>query len=177
MQYAIGQPNLSPRDSSANSDSYNNPYKERFIDRMFFGGGFGLQFGTQTYVEVAPTVGYRITDKLAAGLGMKYIYYKFDDNFFEYSDHIYGGGPFLRYFLFEELFLHAEHEVLNLRVYDYLTGEYQRKNISSVFLGGGYRQMLGGNSSLEILLLYNVNENRNSPYINPIFRIGFGIGL
>jgi hypothetical protein len=165
----IAQVEPPPRTSSSN--------REPFIDRLTFGGHLGLQFGNQTYVEVAPLVGYRITERLIAGIGLKYIYYKFDDRYLVYSDHLYGGGPFARYLIFEELFVHVEHEVLNMRVYDYLTRTFQRKNISSVFVGGGYRQMIGDNSAIELMLLYNINESINSPYINPIFRVGFGFGL
>jgi hypothetical protein len=148
-----------------------------FFDNVFFGGGFGLQFGNQTYIEVAPQIGYKFTNRFSAGLGLKYIYYKFNDNIYTYSTHIYGGGPFTRFFVLENLFLHAEYEILNLEVPDAYYREYTRKNISSVFVGAGYRQMIGTNSSIDLLLLYNINETRNTPYQNPIFRIGFGFGL
>ena len=155
-----------------------NESTETFADHLFFGGSFGLQFGSQTYVEIAPIIGYNINPKLAAGLGLKYTYYNYSDSYSNsYSTNIYGGGPFVRYVLFQGLFLHAEYEILNLEVPDpyYLT--YKRENISSVFLGGGYRQMIGEKSSLDFLLLYNINESSNSPYVNPVIRIGFGFGI
>ncbi len=147
------------------------------FDRLYFGGGVGLNFGTQTYIEISPIVGYKITDRFSAGLGLKYIYYKYNDDYLNYSTNIYGGGPFARYFVLEGLFIHTEFEVLNLEVPDPLSYRYYRANITSVFLGGGYRQMIGNSSSLDILLLYNINESRNSPYQNPIIRIGFGFGI
>ena len=153
-----------------------DPANGKFFDRVFFGGSFGIQFGTQTYVELSPTIGYKITDRLSAGIGLKYIYYKVKDRNFTYSTNIYGGGPFTRFFVTDGLFLHAEFEVLNMEIPSLYTG-YERKNITSVFLGGGYRQMIGDRSSLDLLLLYNINDNRNSPYINPIIRIGFGFGI
>lgn len=150
----------------------------KFRDHLFFGGNFGLQFGTQTLIEIAPSIGYKITDRFSAGINLKYIYYHFTDAYSNaLNSNIYGGGPFTRFFVTEGLFLHGEAEILNLDIPDSFTGRYSRQNITSVFLGGGYRQMIGERSSLDILLLYNVNENRNSPYENPVIRIGFGFGL
>ncbi len=155
-----------------------NPPSERFIDRMFFGGTFGLQFGTQTYIEIAPVAGYYITPKLSAGLGIKYIYYKINDVYYNYSSNLYGGGPFMRYIVFDNLFLHAEYEILNMEVpeppYNIY---YTRQNVTSIFLGGGYRQMIGSRSSMDFLILWNINNSTYSPYANPLFRIGFGFGI
>ncbi|REJ81189.1 MAG: hypothetical protein DWQ44_11850 [Bacteroidetes bacterium] len=148
-----------------------------FRNRIFTGGNIGLQFGNQTIIEVAPIVGYRITEKLSAGLGAKYLYYRYKDAFINYSTDIYGGSVFTRYLITENLFAHLEYEILNLEIYDDLLRTFRRDNITSVFAGGGYRQMLGTRSSINIMLLYNLNESRHSPYQNPIIRIGFGIGF
>ncbi|MBK7910954.1 MAG: hypothetical protein KA193_12825 [Bacteroidia bacterium] len=151
---------------------------DRFIDRVFFGGNFGLQFGTQTIIEIAPIVGYRLTDRLAAGVGGKYIYYRYRSAPFEYSTNMYGGSVFARYNILENLFAYTEYEILNLDAPDPLNPyRLRRTNVTSVFVGGGYRQMLGNNSSLNLMLLYNLNESTNSPYQNPIIRIGFGFGI
>jgi hypothetical protein len=151
---------------------------ERFRDRLFFGGNFGLQFGTQTIIEVAPIVGYRLTDRLAAGVGGKYIYYRFRSAPFEYSTNMYGGSVFARYNILENLFAYTEYEILNLDAPDPLNPyALRRTNVTSVFVGGGYRQLLGTRSSLNLMLLYNLNESTNSPYQNPILRIGFGFGI
>lgn len=155
-----------------------NDTGERFADRLFFGGGLGLQFGTATYIEIAPIVGYKLTERLSAGIGLKYIYYKFKYNSTQsYSTNIYGGGPFVRFNVIEGLFLHAEYEILNLEVPDINYRKYIRKYITSVFLGGGYRQMIGNNSSLDLLVLYNVNASMYTPYPNPVIRVGFNFGL
>jgi hypothetical protein len=154
-----------------------NAPAEKFSDRLYFGGSFGLQFGTQTFVEIAPIIGYRLTERLYTGLGLKYQYYKYNDNYYDYSSNVYGGGPFAQFVVFEGLFLHAEYEILNMEVPDFYYQHYTRQNIESFFLGGGYRQMIGNRSSMDILLLYNINDNANSPYANPVLRIGFGFGI
>lgn len=165
----IAQVSLQERPEDARSG-------ERFTDRLFFGGNLGAQFGSQTLVEIAPLIGYKINDRLNAGVSLKYIYYKINYNNIRYSTNIYGGGPFARFFVLENLFIHTEYELLSLEVQD-LYGKLYRKNIASVFAGGGYRQMIGDNAALDLLLLYNLNDNRHSPYENPIIRIGFALGL
>ena len=156
-----------------------NQPQEKFSDHLYFGGSFGVQFGSQTYIELAPIVGYKFTQRFSAGLGLKYIYYKFNDNYsnYNYTSNIYGGGPFARFTVFDGLFLHAEYEILNLEIPDSYYQKYTRQNVTSVFLGGGYRQMIGDRSSLDFLFLYNINESSYSPYVNPVIRIGFGIGI
>lgn len=144
------------------------------LDRVIVGGGFGLQFGTVTLVEVSPTIGYLITDNLLAGIGGRYIYY--EENYLgsSYQTNIYGGNAFTQYFFTENLLGHVEYEMLNL---ESGFAEANRINISSLFVGGGYRSSLGGNSFASILVLYNLNDDINSPYTNPVIRIGFGFGL
>lgn len=149
--------------------------KPGFWDHIFTGGNFGLQFGTQTIVELAPQLGYKFTDNFAAGIGIKYLYYKINNSYYNYSTNIYGGSVFARHIIFDELFVHAEVEMLNLEVPDLY--RFVRRDVTSVFLGGGYRQMIGENSSVNFLVLYNVNETLYSPYRNPIIRVGFGIGI
>ncbi len=51
--------------------------KLTFSQRLVFGGDIGLSFGSITYIKIAPSVGYRITDRLTAGLGPIYIYEKY----------------------------------------------------------------------------------------------------
>lgn len=142
-------------------------------DRLVFGGNLGASFGNITLVEVAPTIGYLITDNYLVGISGRYIFYE-DKRFFPvYRTNVYGGGIFNQYFILENVILHAEYEVLNLD--SRITG--LRTNISSVFVGGGYRSSLGGSSYFSVILLYNINDSSESPYPNPLLRIGFGIGM
>lgn len=143
---------------------------------MFFGGNIGLQFGNYTYVDISPMVGYRVTDRFSAGLSATYIYYSVNDPaYYNYSSHIYGGSIFSRYLFTENVFAHAELELLNMDIYDpFYLG---RQTIPSLLLGAGYRMPMGSNASMSFLLLFDVIEDRYSPYINPIIEIGFGFGF
>lgn len=148
-----------------------------FGQRLIFGGNIGLQFGRYTFVDISPLVGYKVTDQLIMGLGATYIYYSVDDFPYKYSTNIFGGRAFTKYYLMENLFAHVEYEILNMEVLDDLTYKLVRTNIPSLFVGGGYRQMMGERSAFELLLLYNLMEERNSPYQNPIIRAGFVFGF
>jgi len=154
-----------------------------FKDRIFIGGNLGLQFGSATYIDISPLVGYKITEKLQAGIGVTYIYYKVKDTYYNYAyeTSIYGGRLFSRYYFLDNVFGHGELEVLNMEVPQDIAGtgnfDYVRDNITSVMVGGGYAQPIGSNAALVLMVLWNLTEEQYSPYQNPIFRIGFTAGF
>jgi hypothetical protein len=149
-----------------------------FWDRVFFGGSLGLQFGDLTFVDVSPLVGYRVTDQLSAGVGATYIYYRYRDYYGEYKTNIYGGRIFGKYYFVENLFGYTEYEILNLeRPDDFQYNKFTRVNLSSFFVGGGYRQWLGDRAALELMILYNLTEEPYSPYTNPVIRLGIVAGF
>ena len=44
-------------------------------EKLFFGGNFGLGFGSnQTSINISPQVGYRFNKYLAAGAGINFVY-------------------------------------------------------------------------------------------------------
>lgn len=120
--------------------------------------------------------------------------------YLSYKSNVIGGSIYLRYYLSSlfdnflgNLFAHVEYEylvynrpfvqtnssigyILGADGYWYLPGT-QRIEYNSFFVGGGYRQPLGGRVSMDFLLLFNINDSYNSPYTNPIFRLGVGVGL
>jgi hypothetical protein len=150
-------------------------YKPTFKERIILGGNFGIQFGSITLIDVSPQVGYRISDRLIAGVGATYQYY--DDNYYHYSTNIFGGRTFLRYYVFRNFFAHAEYELLNYEPYYTSPFESGRVNVNSYLVGGGYTQQIGGNSFIGFEILWNLNETQYTLYNNPIIRIGFGMGL
>ncbi len=146
--------------------------RERIGDRIFTGGNLGLQFGAITVFDLSPLVGYRITDQIHAGIGATYQYYRYDA--YNFETNVYGGRLFGRYFITEYLFAHAEYEYLNLEAFDF---KRRRVDVSSLLGGVGYFQKFAQNSGITVMLLYNFTEDVYTPYTNPIFRIGFNIGL
>lgn len=134
----------------------------------------GLQFGTQTFIDISPAVGYKFTDKISAGIGATYQYYKINEKYYEFETNVYGGRVFARYNFTDYLFGHAEYEYLNMEAFDFFR---RRVDVVSVFGGVGYLQRISDNSGIVAMVLYNFNESRYSPYMNPVFRVGFVVGM
>jgi len=170
----------------------NIPDKKRFWDNVYFGGNFGLAFGTITQVDVSPIAGYRFTPRLSAGIGGTYLYYKEEIRYlqgtYKYETSIYGGKVFGNYLLFSEdnnflpfnlgnIILQSELEFLNVDTYHYNQAGYYtdagRAWICNVLAGFGIRQPIGARSSIDLLFLWNLNDTPFSPYSNPVIRVGF----
>ena len=167
---------------SGYSQGDNSLKGEKFADRLIVGGGLGLQFGDYTYVQVAPIIVYRVTERLHSGIGLNYTYYKVNDKAYgyKYETSVYGGSLWSRYFVFENLFGEVTYELLNLEVPEVIGGYfsgYKRDNVSILMVGGGYAKEIGGSSLLLFRVLWDVIEDPYSPYANPIFSIGFSVGL
>lgn len=149
----------------------------RHINRMYFGGSFGLQFGTYTNISLLPIIGYMVTDKFRVGAGAVYHYIGYRGN--SYSS--YGARAFTQMEFFNigdgSVLGHAEVEFLNTRYEDTngFIGD-DRTLLTLPLVGVGYRQHISDKASLDMLLLYNVNSRvRGNPYSNPVFRVGFNI--
>jgi len=152
------------------------------LERIDFGGYLGATFGDVTSIEVAPLGSYRITPKFHAGLGLTYMYYHYSDPYGHVSLSSYGGSIFARYFIWRDLFVHLEYAPLYRPGYlpppnPSLPNVNNSEWAQDVLIGGGYRQWIGDKAFMSLMILWNLNETPLSPYINPIFRIGFGVGL
>jgi hypothetical protein len=159
-----------------------------FGQRLFYGGDFGLSFGTNTYVNLSPYVGCRITNRLSAGLGPIYIYEKY--KYYGFKTSTYGGKALLSFIVLKDIgqylnigigniIFHTENEIISIEklVYDpsslriYNTDE--RVWIDNWLVGGGLNQPFGARGGINILVLWDVTQNQYSPHSNPIFRLGF----
>jgi len=151
-------------------------------DRVTIGGGFYFQFGTNPYVAVSPRIGYFVTDNIVLGIGLSYVYEELNDpGFVPYTANTYTGRVYGQYiFNRMPLLLHAEIEAASIGI-KYKDQFYGNETIDmiNVYVGGGLKQSMGGFSYLYVMLLYNLNETKESNYIqpNPIIRIGIAIGL
>jgi hypothetical protein len=167
--------------------------EEDETSRWFIGGNIGLQIGYVTLIDVSPIVGYMLTERFAVGTGVSYKYYRIRNYFFDpyqnrylhFRSHIYGGPVFARYYIGRQFFAHTEYEYLRFRNEVYVQNtagqrydkHYQHVNVHSMFVGGGFRQFFGSGSAFEIMLLWNLNETPDSPYNNPLIKMGVVIGL
>ena len=177
-----------------------------FWHRVSVGGSLGLQLGDVTGIVVSPDVKVRIVSQFYGGLGFTYQYIRYKDYYYDtkaadyvdFRSNAYGGRVFLRYYLRDlfdnflgNIFAHAEYEYIDFvqplsydpagSVIDPYNNKFSPKSehlaINSLFVGAGYSQPLGGRAFLDLLVLFNLNDTYNSPYSNPVIRIGFGVGL
>ncbi|GHA60198.1 hypothetical protein [Pontibacter akesuensis] len=151
----------------------------RFIDKLYFGGSLGLQFGTFTNISIMPTLSYAVFPKVFAGVGAVY-HYKSGGGV---NFNNYGGRGYLQGELVEigggALLAHGEVESLSVEYayYDQM-GRMMGKTRSSLtmpLVGLGYRQRISSKGSFDLLVLYNANDSFYNPYSNPVIRFGLNI--
>lgn len=164
-------------------------------NRLFAGGNFGLSLGRYTLINVSPQVGYRFSNRVAAGMGLNLQYASHkeriaDKDYSKTSQGITGLNLFGRFYPVQNIFLQVQPEanyIFGKTTY-YLSNDYQPlpapqtfKNDSEIvpcfFVGGGYATAAGRGTFL-VTVLYDVIQQPNSPYGNrPIVSFGYNIGL
>jgi len=150
-----------------------------------------LSFGSRTYIELGPLVGYHVNDRLSVGVGPHYIYssQKATPSYpYAYETHTFGIKSFGRFSLitnaeqflpiklFNDLFVHVEYEALSMEsAYAAPPGssDGSRFLYHALLIGGGFNQRVGMYNSVSFTVLWDVNGTSSSPYSNPIFRVGF----
>ncbi|MBN2273368.1 MAG: hypothetical protein JXR41_02860 [Bacteroidales bacterium] len=159
-----------------------------FGQRLIYGGDFGLSFGTNTYINISPYVGYRITNRLSAGLGPIYIYEKY--KYYDLRTSTYGGKALMSFTVIKDIgqylnigigniIFHTENEVISIEklYYNVATMKYynteERIWIDNWLIGGGLNQPFGMRGGINIFILWDVTQNDYSPHSNPIVRLGF----
>jgi hypothetical protein len=152
-------------------------------DRLFFGGNFGLQFGTITDIQISPVVGLWVLPRLAVAVGPDYRFYKFNSE----KTNIFGGKGYVQFVVIKDIstflpigantgiFLHLENELLSLEssFWKNPPTTSNRFFINTVLLGGGISQQIGKRSSMNIAVLWALNDSPYAIYGNPEVRISF----
>lgn len=165
-------------------------------ENLFLGGSLALGLASYQFnVGVSPEIGYTLTSWLDAGLVVNFNYNSiradpYYDNNIRYRTFNYGGGVFARAYPLPFLFLTAQPE------YNWISETAKDMNpgsggasatfntsASSLLLGAGYGQRVIGESSFYIALMFDVLNNKNSPYTDfnghplPVIRAGFNVYL
>lgn len=154
------------------------------IERFYFGGNLGASFGTITFIDVSPMVGYRITPSFSVGVGATYQYWKDSRYTPDFKQSIYGGRLFSRYVIAEDflgagnLFAHAEYEQLYAKVpYDDPNTGLRKERTEpfpSFFIGGGLAFPIGSRSAFTISALYNPFYDENQTIYGTPLQIRVG---
>jgi hypothetical protein len=179
--------------TSSGKRSYKQKTKKGYDpDRLIVGGGLNAGFGSgYTAVGLSPVVGYRITKSFSAGVGIGYQYFRqfdFEDQgkkWYISSNMIYP-SVWARQFLFRNIFASAcfEQDFISIKQpgIDVVTGQIQdvASNVtaSCLLVGVGLRQPMGGRVSFIGEIMYDVLQQKYSPYYGqPTIRIGILAGL
>jgi transcriptional regulator with XRE-family HTH domain len=158
-------------------------------EKLFFGGNFGLTFGNYTLINVSPQIGYRFTERLAAGMGVNMQYVSFKERDFRTNNVLYktsqgvaGLNVFGRAYPIRQFFVQLQPEL------NYIFGKqtyYQPREefkmdaeiVPSVLAGGGMA-IPGGRGAFLVSIFYDVLQHKNSPYgRKPVYSFGYNIGF
>ncbi len=146
-----------------------------FKDRIYFGGGVGLNGGRDGYgnnyfyVALSPIVGYMVTPQFSVGTGVNWQHYSYPDVDIKINQ--YGVSPFVRY-NFGKLFAYSEYNLINTPSFYDLN---KRSNYDRLLLGLGYSQPLGRRGAINAMALYDVLYNQaDRVFASPwVFRVFF----
>src|SRR3954469_22258202 len=154
-------------------------------NKLFFGGTFGASFGSYTFVNVSPQVGYRFNRFFAAGTGINFIYssskYDYGNSALNYKNEygVVGLNIFGRVYPVDFLLLQAQPELNytwgKVKFYDGTPDQkLEAKFVPSLLVGGGAAIPTGGRGAMTIMLQYDVIQDPRSPYGTSAFlSIGF----
>ena len=152
--------------------------------KLFVGGSLGLAFGTYTIINVSPLVGYRFTDVLAAGVGVNYSYYGYDDGLYTSKQSYVGMSIFGRVYPIQQLFIQVQPE-LNYMWASQVPDAGQNlpelkvnQFVPTLLMGGGAAIPTGANGAITISVMYDVLQNVWSPYYHQaVYGFEYNIGF
>ena len=154
--------------------------KPNWMERITLGGNFGLSLGNPTFINLAPLVGYRLTERFTPAAGVTYIYSRVRYNTGQaLSSSIYGGRVNMQYAIIPRFAPMLEYEALNVAyLRDTDVGLVEaRRWIGNPMVGATVLFPIGRKSNFGLTGLYNLNYTTNrmySPYPSPwIIRAGF----
>ena len=153
--------------------------------KLFFGGNLGGSFGTYTIVNVSPQVGYRFSEMFAAGVGLNYNYYGYNDGYLSSRQTYVGMNVFGRFYPIPQLFLQARPDLNYMWASQKIAGGGQdhpsvkiNQFVPSFLLGGGAAIPTGRNGAIMISIMYDVIQNFYSPYYHrAVYGFGYNFGF
>lgn len=179
----VSQNEAEPANQTTPASQQLAPPSQPSKSKVFWGGGIGLGFGTVDYVQIWPMVGVNVTPKLAVGMRLFYQYTSDSRYATTVTTNDYGATIFGRYFVTKPLFLQAEYEYLNYEFPSDIDSNgnvtTERTDLGSFLAGGGVRQIVGRNTSIYAVFLYNFTyEDDDRAYDSPwVIRFGVGVGM
>ena len=157
----------------------------KFKDRLWYGGGVNLGFGSTGYYSVfsfglSPMVGYKFTSDFSMGprVGFTFNNYRYRNG--SRIDKVatvdLAGGIFARYKFFNVVFAHAEFDLTRYQypTYNPVTDKLDKITVNGrdALVGLGYNSSMG-DFGTELYLMYNLLADEN--LISQPFEFRFGV--
>jgi hypothetical protein len=133
------------------------------------GGTFGNHGGIALYV--VPRMGYKVSENFETGLAANFSW----SNSNYYSSTMIGVGPFANYYFSRSFFLIGMFQEYFLKQRNKIDDVKYSGNESTLYLGGGYMQRIGGRTYMQIGAMYNVLYNKNKSVFGSGFIPNIGI--
>ncbi len=154
--------------------------------KVYYGGNFGIGSTSSRFsLLIAPEIGYYILPNLLVATGTSYNYMKENYDKYIYKYNAFGQKVFSRYYpksetipIINNLFAHLEYEFMSIRtetIQNSSSYGTTQLNLSNFYIGGGYIQHFGGRFNMYMMILFNLNQEIDNPFPNPVYRVGFGI--
>lgn len=161
-------------------------HAEQYTKLFVYSGvglGYNSLYGYSNFnISASPSLGYRISDRLAIGPGISYAYNSVSTNDGygnpeQHSTSSFGVKIFGQLRVINQFFIHAEYEETKAQLiavdqYDRYVGTISR-SVQTPLAGVGYRSQISNRAAADIVLLYNFKDNTNSIYSNPVIRFNF----
>jgi hypothetical protein len=146
------------------------------VERIFVGGYLGAHFDFLTTLSLHAHTGYLLTNRLSAGISSNFQYSAIWGQR-ELATHVYGGGAFLRFKVISDFFVQTEFERLQLRIRQSSNSpdRFAKSSEDNYFIGLGYAAPVSRRVNLNLVFLYNIQQNSKVYFNNPFFRIGVDV--
>ncbi|OWP63060.1 hypothetical protein CDA63_11030 [Hymenobacter amundsenii] len=154
------------------------PLRKYFLYTNLGLGFSGYNGYNQFSASIAPAVGYRFSERFAAGPGLSYAYnsYAFGNGGPSFKTSSLGVKGFAQFIVYKEFFLHGEYEVTKAEVLGYdqfgNVGVY-KGTVKTPLAGVGYRNRFSDRAAADIVVLYNFNDGFDDIYGQPVIRFSF----
>lgn len=138
--------------------------------KLTIGGGVSMQFTDYTLINIAPQVGYNVTNKINVGVGLTYSYFseKYDDDRYKRTNDYFGFNMYAKYYPLSFAVLTIQPEVSRMwKTVETLNNGAKStsdKLVPTCLVGAGLRM-----GQVTAMLKYDLAQNSNSPYGNKLF--------
>lgn len=155
------------------------PLRKYFLYTNFGLGFNGYNGYNQFSASIAPAVGYRFTERFAAGPGISYAYnsYSFGNGGPTIKTNSLGFKGFAQFIVYKEFFVHAEYEYTKAETlgidYNQNIVYTYKHDVRTPLAGAGYRNRFSERIAADIVVLYNFNNGFDDIYGQPVIRFSF----